>query len=181
MGNPFLLKKIMEGDIDAYSVVYKEYYRKLYNYGHKFSSDTALIEDAIQEVFFDLWNRKEKLKNIESFNSYIYSSFRYTLMKKLKDMKKLSFREEPGEDGEFEFSAESVMIEKEKNAEDEKSLELAYKKLTPRQYEAIFLRYYEQLSYEEVARVLKISVKATYKIMARSISSLKDNIKFLLI
>jgi RNA polymerase sigma factor (sigma-70 family) len=50
------------------------------------------------------------------------------------------------------------------------------KALTSRQKEAIFLRFYEGLSFEEVATVLHISVKATYKIMARSLESLRNNI-----
>ena len=180
MDNPVLLNKVIEGDIEAYSILYKEYYRKLYNYGRKFSHDTALVEDCIQEIFFDLWSRRVKLKRIDSLNSYLYSAFRYTLIKKLKDQQRLSLREEHEEDAPFEFSVENVIIEQEQNAEDQKSLKEACKFLTPRQYEAIFLRYYEKLSYQEVADILKISVKATYKIMARSISTLKDNIKLLL-
>ncbi|WP_374165312.1 RNA polymerase sigma factor [Arcticibacter sp. MXS-1] len=176
-----LLEKVMEGDIDAYSLIYKESYKKLYNYGRKFCTDTALVEDCIQEVFFDLWNRKDKIKQIQSFNSYLYSSFRYTLMKKLREQKKLgSWEEAEGEEG-FEFSTESVIIGREQDAEKQKSLREACKQLTPRQYEAIFLRYYERLSYEEVAAVLKISVKATYKIMARSLAALKASVKFLLL
>ncbi len=55
-------------------------------------------------------------------------------------------------------------------------LQAALDKLTARQREAIFLRFYEGLSYEEVAAVLKITVKATYKIMARSLTALKETL-----
>ncbi|MEJ7830747.1 MAG: sigma factor-like helix-turn-helix DNA-binding protein, partial [Segetibacter sp.] len=51
----------------------------------------------------------------------------------------------------------------------------ALKALTPHQREAIFLRFYQTLSYEEVAETLNISVKATYKIIARSLSALKES------
>lgn len=42
-------------------------------------------------------------------------------------------------------------------------LQLTISKLTARQKEAIFLRFYEQLSYEEIAEVMGITVKASYK------------------
>ena len=49
-------------------------------------------------------------------------------------------------------------------------------KLTSRQREDIFLKFYEQLSYEEIADVMGISVKAGYKIMARSLDYLRKNL-----
>jgi RNA polymerase sigma factor (sigma-70 family) len=54
-------------------------------------------------------------------------------------------------------------------------LELALRGLTGRQREAIYLRFYEGLSYQEVADLLGISVKATYKMMARALLHLKEN------
>jgi RNA polymerase sigma factor (sigma-70 family) len=49
-------------------------------------------------------------------------------------------------------------------------------KLTSRQREAIFLKFYERLSYEEISIVMGISVKSTYKIMARSLGFLRENL-----
>ena len=54
-------------------------------------------------------------------------------------------------------------------------LEAALKLLTSRQLEAIFLRFYEGFTYEEVAEMLDITVKATYKIVARALAQLKEN------
>src|SRR5690242_1622505 len=77
-------KAIIEGDRAMYAVWYTAYFRKLFNYGRKFTIETALIEDAIQELFLDIWTRREKLLHIESPNSYIIASFRYILFKKIK-------------------------------------------------------------------------------------------------
>lgn len=178
MTNP-LFQHIIEGNIEAYSGLYKEYYKKFYNYGKKFTDNKELIEDSIQEVFLDLWNRKEKLSHVESPNYYLYSSFRYTLLKKIKQRDKIVLGE--AENDEHAFSAESIIIDKELNEEMRGKLNEAIKSLTGRQVEAVFLRFYEGLSYPEVAAMLNISVKATYKIVARSISALKEKILFLLI
>ncbi len=173
MSNQFFLH-IINGDIDAYSELYKEYFRKFHNYGRKFTSNNFLIEDSIQEVFLDLWSRREKLAHIESPNFYLYSSFRYILFKKIKQHNKIVF--DDTDRGEIEFSVENIIINKELSDELKIKLQEAIKSLTGRQLEAIFLRFYENLSYKEVASILNISVKATYKIMARSVAVLKGKI-----
>lgn len=178
MDNPDF-KQIMTGDIDAYAGLYKEYYKRFYNYGRKFTTNIHLIEDSIQEVFLDLWNRREKLSHVDSPNYYLYSSFRYVLIKKIRQHDKMVFSESAEE--AFEFSSEHVIVSNELNEELQIKLQKAIKTLTGRQLEAIFLMYYEGLSYKEVAAILNISVKATYKIMARSILALKEKFMILLL
>ncbi len=160
---------IEQGDIAAYSETYVFYYKKLYNYGRKFTDNTALIEDAIQEVFVMLWKDREKLADIYSPHSYIFYSFRNYIFKEKRKLQKVAFQRE-----EQEFAIDNVIINKEATAEINKRLQKALTSLTPRQREAIFLRFYEALSFEEVAQVMNISVKATYKLMARSLLKLKE-------
>lgn len=177
MDNPDF-KLIMNGDIDAYSGLYKEYYKRFYNYGRKFTTNIYLIEDSIQEVFLDLWKRRDKLSHVDSPNYYLYSSFRYVLIKKIRQHDKIVFSQSAEE--EYEFSSEHVIVSNELNEELQSKLKKAIKTLTGRQLEAIFLMYYEGLSYKEVAAILNISVKATYKIMARSLLALKEKFTVLL-
>ena len=164
---------IINHDREAYKALYLDYFKKLYNYGRKFSVDAAYIEDAIQEVFYDLWTNQHRLKEITSINSYLFSSFRYSLFRRVKAEAKTVSSEEF--ETEPEFAVDSLLIKEEAEVALQHKLTKALKTLTPRQREAIFLRFYQNLSYEEVAAVLRISVKATYKIMARSLSALKEN------
>jgi len=167
-------KNIVEGDKDAYSGLYIAYFKKFYNYGRKFTTDVLLIEDAIQELFLEVWQKKETMLDVAIPNSYLFSSFRYILFRKLRQSRLVvqsnEFADEP------EFSIDFAIINREADKELQAGLQLALNALTPRQREAVFLRFYEGLSYEEVAAILNISVKATYKIMARSLSALKDKL-----
>lgn len=159
-------------DGESYSKLYTDYYKKFYNYGKKFTSNTSLIEDSVQEVFLEIWLKKHKLLQVNSINSYFFASFRYILFRKIKEEKKIVSND--GIEGEASFSVDSLLISREVNNEQQARLKTAFEALTPHQREAIFLRFYQNLSYEEVAQVLNISVKATYKIMARSLSALKS-------
>lgn len=160
---------IEQGNMEAYSETYIFYYKKLYNYGRKFTDNTALIEDAIQVVFVMVWNNREKLADIYSPHSYIFYSFRNYIFKEKKKQQKVVFQSQ-----EPEFSIDNIIINKETTAELNKRLQKALTSLTSRQREAIFLRFYEALSFEEVAQVMNISVKATYKLITRSLLKLKE-------
>lgn len=157
----------------AYEKLYVDYFKKFYIYGKKFTTDTSLIEDSIQEVFLDIWTKKQKLMLVNSINSYFFSTFRYILLRKIKEEKRIVSSEEF--EREPEFSIDYVLINQEVTNELQVKLKTALKALTPHQREAIFLRFYQNLSYEEVADILNISVKATYKIMARSLAALKES------
>jgi RNA polymerase sigma factor (sigma-70 family) len=164
---------ITSGDKSAYSEAYVYYYYKLFNYGRKFVTDETLIEDAIQEVMLMLWDKRQNLAGINSPSSYIFYSFRYIVFKKINQLEKSRSQLEIPEP---EFSIDQLMVNKEADHQIKVQLTEALNQLTSRQREAIFLRFYEGLGYEEVASVMNISVKAAYKIIARSLLHLKDKI-----
>lgn len=156
----------------TYALLYKEYVKKLYNYGKKFTEDSNLIQDSIQEVFLDFWVKQEKLLKAENLPAYFFSSFRYVLLKNLKQAGKKVGTEDAATG--LHFSVEHFLIEKETESEQRDKVRRALQSLTSRQREAVFLRFYEGLSYDEVAAVLHITKKAAYKIVARSLDALKN-------
>ena len=168
-----VLKNIKEGDLSSYAKIYTHYFSRLYNYGRKFTEDVSIIEDSIQDIFLVFWKNKNCLPAVESINSYLISSFRYTLFRQLKQTKKITGEDEySGPD----FSAEYFIIRREMDEELRTRFMHAIQALTPRQREVIFLRFYEGLSYNEIAGIMNITVKATYKIMARSLEALKETL-----
>jgi RNA polymerase sigma factor (sigma-70 family) len=116
-----------------------------------------------------LWKDREKLINIRSPHSYIFYSFRNYILKEKRKLQEVAFQKE-----EQEFGIDNFIIHKETTSHLNNQLNQALKSLTPRQREAIFLRFYEALSFEEVAQIMNISIKATYKLVARSLLKLKD-------
>lgn len=164
---------IYQGDKTAYEEIFVYYFNRYCNYGKKFTGDDTLIEDAAQETMLTIWNKRDTIPSIEQVAAYFYTSFRYILFNKLKQVKKTvgeeHFTEEP------QFSIDHFMVRKELDDELKISLKYALAKLTDRQREAIFLKFYEGLSYDEVAAIMNISTKGTYKLMARALGMLKEN------
>jgi RNA polymerase sigma factor (sigma-70 family) len=167
--------QISKGDKSAYGKCYVFYYKKLFNYGRKFTDNIALLEDALQESLMAIWSGRDRLDKINTPHSYLFAVFRHILFRKINLANKLRSIDRP-ESPTPEFGIEHIIIAQEEESEMSQRLRQSMEALTSRQREAIFLRFYEGLSYEEVADMLDISVKATYKIMARALLQLKTNL-----
>lgn len=172
-------KDFVSGDKTAYATVYRLYYPRLMAYGRKFTPEVSVIEDCIQEMFVQFWMNRSRLKGVQSMRSYLFVSFRRSLLSaKAQVGQQTDASLSPEEDAfSIEVSVEQVMISREQIYECKVNLDAALNKLTDRQKEAIFLMFYANMRYEEIARVLQISTKATYKLMARAIGELRATYK----
>lgn len=159
---------------DSYKQLYLLHYKKLYNYGRKFTVDISLIEDSIQDVFLDYWKRGESVVQAAALTGYLFSAFRYSLFQKIGRAKKTVAWEQSSEDPDF--SADHFIIEEEATQEMRQKIQEALLQLTGKQREALFLRFYEGLSYEAIATIMGITTKASYKLMARSLLQLKSTL-----
>lgn len=164
---------INEGNEVAYEKMYFHYYKQFYVYGQKITSDITLVEDSIQEVMIYIWQEREKLSAIKNPPAYFFTFFRNRLVSHLRG-KKLGTENEIDQ-MTSEYSPEQALIDKELSSREDKQLKRAFKELTPRQSEALFLRFYQEMSYEDIAEVMNITIKSAYKLMARSLEELKNN------
>ncbi|RBL90565.1 RNA polymerase sigma factor [Chitinophaga flava] len=164
--------------------VYKHYYKQLYNYGRKLTDNTSLIEDAIHDVFISMWQAHSRNSDLDTNRSYLYSSFRRKLFRYHQEAVKRMQREERAMFSSVpEFGADHFIIHREQDEQLKVTILQALQQLTPRQREAVYLRFYENMQYDEIAAVMDISVKATYKLMARALDELKQlvNLPFYLL
>jgi len=164
------------GDWEAYTLLYNTYFHALNNYGYKFCHDKDLIEDTIHDLFVRLWTTKEKLSNPVSIKNYMFKSFRNILFRKLKNEGKftgISAEEYPFG---FDVAYNSETLTKIEDQETAEKVKAIIKTLPPRQQEIIFLRFYEGLSYEEIADIMSISISSTYKLFYKALNNLQNTI-----
>jgi RNA polymerase sigma factor (sigma-70 family) len=176
---PGIWEACKAGNKSAYSILYTAWYGRLFNYGRKFTGDEQLIEDSIQEIFTRFWFQRQKLKSVRELQGYLLVSFRNQLLKSIQNARstKYSGTGFNDEDFELEVSVDQVMINADHMYEQKVNLKQALENLTAHQKEAIFLKFYGNLSYEEIAAVFGISTKATYKLVARAITELRATYK----
>lgn len=138
------------GDESSLQRIFDKYYTPLFNYGHKFSADDHLIEDALQNLFVKLWKNRDGIKDTGSVKNYLYKSFRRVLLRMLEmQQREYSFSvldgwTWPGQ----ELGYDQTLISRERLETIRNNLVAALEKMTPRQREIIHLRYYEEMEYE---------------------------------
>ncbi len=171
-----LWNSFKKGDWEAYTNLYHAYYRLLNNYGHKFTKDVNLIEDAVHDLFVTLWTTRSNLGNPSSVKNYLYKSIRNILFRKIKSASRFFNLQEDDESIPFVASYDHQLI----SNEDEKKLQQtvceALNKLPARQQEIVFLRFYEGLSYEEIADIMGIQLSSTYKLLYKSLENLQQSL-----
>ena len=158
---------------EAYEAIYQCYYDQLYNYGRKFTSDYFLIEDSIQQLFVNLWKNKTKLATPPSVKNYLYKSFRTTLFKQLKRASHNVYYRPDAHPFMVSLSTEAQLIQSEQQAELRAWLQMAIKSLSDHQREAIFLKFYDQLSYQEISEVMQIEVRSAYDLVHKGLARLR--------
>lgn len=166
---------LTKGDHFALKQLYNRYQNSVFNYARKFTEDQDLIADCIQELFIYLWEKREILTIPDNPRSYILRSVRNNLIRLLS---KAFVNEEIENPENYPFfvslDSENQYVDQEKRKEVLRKLNTALGQLTNRQREAVFLRFYEDLSFEEIADTLNITTKACYKLIYRAIDVLKS-------
>ncbi len=165
-----------KGDWEAYTSLYHVYYRLLSNYGYKFTKDIDLIEDAIHDLFITLWTNRDNLGNPISVKNYLYKSIRNILFRKIKSASRFSNLHEDDESIPFEVSYDQQLILNEDEARVQQIIKDVLHQLPARQQEIIFLRFYDGLSYEEIADIMCIHVSSAYKLLYKALDNLQQSI-----
>lgn len=168
-----------KGNDLAFSILYNKYVRRLYNYGMHSCRDRDLVLDCLQELFTLLWDRKERLGEVTCVNFYLFKSFRRLLMSKLTVGKKIliSLSDKEGQGFDFTPSIEDVLVEEEWEIERNKKLRASLHALTKRQREAIYLKFFNQLSYHEVSKIMDLHVDSVYNLISKSVDILRKKLK----
>ncbi len=176
-----LWQAFKKGDSTAFEQLYKKYFKDLGRYGLRLNPDKDLVEDAIQDVFIDLWRRREFLSDVENVKLYLYRATRNQFNRTIqKDIF------EGSEDinnfldylGTLSFEQESIEIES--NQIRTRSIQNAMNNLSNRQAEAIHLRFYQGLSLDEIASLMKIQKQVVKNLLSKSYIILKISLKNLI-
>jgi len=161
------------GDKSALSYLYTKFFDSLYNYGSRITPDAGLNEDSIQDLFVELWNKRESLNDVHNVKYYLFKSLRRKIIYKLS----LQARHPETNDlsnFEIELSDKTHYLNQEITNDIRANLKQLVLALTPKQKEAIFLIYYDQLSYEEVASIMCLKIKTVYNLVNLAIAKLRE-------
>jgi len=160
-----------QGDWDAFTALYGEFYELLNNYGRKFTRDEDLVHDVVHDLFVRIWTTRQRLGQPVSVKNYLYKAFRSTLFRKIQSLSK--FVELEGEGGGFTVNFIPDASFRQEEQELRKQVIEMVNTLPARQQEIIFLRFYEGMSYEEISVIMDINMSSTYKLLYKALDNLQ--------
>lgn len=145
-------EKFRSGDRRAFEIIYEEYVDALYSYGSRITHRRALLEDAIQDLFIDVYSYGWQLRNAGSLEFYLYKSLKRIIIRKLKDDCRFTHPDSLAEHFDLKFSLEESLTEE----PDEYTIRLReeLKQLDSRKRELLFLKFNSGLTYAEIGELL---------------------------
>ncbi|RRB04728.1 RNA polymerase sigma factor [Larkinella rosea] len=171
-----LWRHFRDGDELALGELAERYYKRLYNYGSKFSRDREVIRDCIQDLFLEIWDKRQTLSQPDSVKLYLLVSIRRRIYRRKTADKWLEESEELDFDSGLigDLPIETAIIEDETSQYYVRKLQQLIPQLSRRQQEIIYLRFYENLDNEAIAEVMSLSRGAVANLLWRALKELKD-------
>lgn len=169
-----LWEALREDDADAFTGLIRTYSRFLINYGRKFTSDSELIKDCIQDLFADIWLYRKTLSMATSVHTYLLVSLRRKILRATQS----GFtRLEEADNYPFmvTFSIHEQHIEAETERHLLQQLNEAINSLPAKQKEVLYLKFYQNLSHYEIADLLNMQYQSVSNLIQRALAYLRKN------
>ena len=172
-----LWREFLSGNLSMFDQIYEYWFPKLMSYGLQITPDQALVQDVVQQLFIEFWQRRKKLQNIESFRNYLFKSFRNKLIKHLRSQNMVVSLDHHNYENDESFAEEpfeNLLIQYQMDKDIKEKIKLAYQQLTLRQKEAVYFRFYENMSYQEISDTMEFKdAKYARTLVYRSIEKMK--------
>ena len=164
-----------KGNEDAFRLIYNSHVRSLFRFGCNFTQNEALVKDCIHDVFIDLSKYRSGLSATNNIKLYLYKSLKRKIIYSINkngifgtiDPEKLPFH--------YSISVEDELIDNEFEQQRYQLLDKAMLTLSPREKEAIFLKFVSDLSYEELSKVMKLKYQSARNLVFKGLEKLRES------
>jgi RNA polymerase sigma factor (sigma-70 family) len=160
------------GDQQAFAQLFLRYYERLFAYGCKLAADEELVKDCLQELFQKLWQRRQHLGAVSSLQSYLFIALRRQVGDALQRNK--AQQRLPSE-SEFDviYSHEDFLISEQLSLEQSEKLHRALNRLSKREREALYLKFFDGFSYEKIAEIMGVNVQSIRNLVYQALQALR--------
>lgn len=176
-------QRVLAGDRQAFQLLHNEHIRHLLNYGLRLCGSMSTVEDCVQDVFTELWIYRQNITQP--------TSMRFYLLKAVRNKLKAQYRREQPfiagwddnsdtlsqPDFNVEPSAEQQLIDLEIDLERQRQIKAAMGLLSPRQREIIYLRYFNELTYDQICELMGINYQTARSQIYNGLKILRNELK----
>lgn len=156
--------EFLDDKMDSFREIYRENYQLLFSFAMKFLSDKSAAEDCLQTMFLNLLSSKHKLPVVNNVRAYLMKSIRNQILNS-KRTKAVEFPLIA--DSEFDFKKKGL------NENIYKKLKVLIDKLSPRERELVYLKYFHGFRSTEISDLLEIEYQTVRNILSNAIKKMR--------
>ena len=167
---------IISNDESAFSELFEKYYPSLVSYGNSLMPFSERVKDCVQDVFVDIWVYRTNLNKSVVVKAYLLSCVRKRIARLHE--RDYIFRQS-SEISSVEFLL-NFSLEKDDDYDEVMFLKLTQlnqllNALPARQKEALYLRYHQNLSIEQISEMLDVNYQSTKNLLHRAILNIRKD------
>jgi RNA polymerase sigma-70 factor (ECF subfamily) len=175
-----LMRLVSRGDTSAFEELIERHQALVAGTVARMLSSNSDVEDIAQQVFIRVWKSARRYVPRAKFTTWLLKITRNLVFNELRRTKRhahVPLQSEPGAEDpplkdETNLGPDASLLE----SELQRTIEEAILQLPETQRLALVLRRYEQLSYEQIAEVLDLSVPAVKSVLFRARSELRSRL-----
>lgn len=175
------MERVAEGDTEAFTQLIETHQLRIVGTVAKMLGDATDAEDIAQQVFIRVWNSAKRYQPTAKFTTWLFKITRNLVFNELRRRKRHPVTPLERETEEHHFQAtDPVTMAPDASLLDtelQQAIQTAIASLPEAQRLAIVLRRYEDLSYEEIAGILDLSVPAVKSLLFRARTELREKLK----
>ncbi len=134
------------------------------------TQDAPLAEEIVQEAFVSLWQARSTPQEQPAFRSFLYK----TILNLVRDHRR---RQSRWERLRFWLPAPPDPVEEAERRLGDAEVARALTVLSAREREAVYLRFFEDASYEEMARIMGARESTVRVLVHRALVKLRPRLK----
>lgn len=164
-----------QGEEQAFATIMDRHFRPLYSYGTKLTYDKELVRDCIQDVFLEIWSRRGTLPVLDSPRFYLLRSLQRRILQKVTRNRALGYSDHSEIDEDFlvELAVDTALEAAEDQQQNAHRLTQLINTLPKRQKQVIYLRFFQELDYDQIAELMAMNRQSVYNLLRESIQRLR--------
>ena len=164
----------LEGDTHAFQSIHGELFRGLYDYALKLLQDGDLANDAVQELFVKVWVKRSVIGPLQKVKPYFFTAMRRQILNQLRDLHLRELRIGGLPRPDIDFSPEEIVVRNEEYLSLQAKIAAVLNELPKRQKEVIYLHYFEEMEYTQIAEVMGIHYQSVLNLTQKALQKLRS-------
>jgi len=173
-----IFQKLKSGDTKAFEQIYYKYWSKLFDQAYRRLADEEIVKELIQDLFTELWQKREIIKIHTSISSYLHQALKFKIYNYYKSQQ-VQERYRQFINTQSKPHLVNNLTEERINYIDlHQALKKSIEKLPKQTKRAYTLKQEGGLTYPEIAATLKISTSTVEKHIIKALKAIREELKY---